>query len=328
MDKPEDLLKKLDASEKNTKAWEQETLEKLVFESLKEHRNTRRWKIFFRFVYLALFVTIVLLIKTGSTSDSLGRTKSHTAMIKIDGELMSDSSANADDIIDSLKDAFDSEETKGIILNINSPGGSPVQAGEIYDEIMTLRKDHPKVKVYAVCTDICASGAYYVAAAADEIYVDKASLVGSIGVLMNGFGFVDTLDKVGVQRRLLTAGKHKGIMDPFSPMDTDDKQYMQGMLDDIHQQFIDSVKKGRGNRLKINDDTFSGLVWTGDTAVKLGLADGLASPQQVADNIIKESNIVDYTTEHGFLETFAGKMGKTSSETFAKILGISTTRIS
>jgi len=221
----------------------------------------------------------------------------------------SDDQVSADDVIGSLESAYENKHTKGIILRINSPGGSPVQAGIINDEIHRQRKLHPNIPVYAVVEDICASGGYYIAVAADKIFVDKASIVGSIGVLMDGFGFTGIMDKVGVERRLLTAGENKAILDPFSPVNPKHKEYAQSMLNQIHQQFIAVVREGRGKRLKETDDTFSGLFWSGETSVQMGLADGFGSSDYVAREIIKQEKIVDFTAREGLADKFAKRIG-------------------
>lgn len=277
----------------NPSRWERETLEKLVFATLNEQRAARRWKLFFRLLWLGLFGLVAWWLyqaEAGGTSVSAP----HTAVIEIKGAIASDSEANAQSVITSLRSAFEDSGAQAVVLLINSPGGSPVQAGIINDEIVRLRGIHDK-PVYAVVEETCASAAYYIAAAADNIYVDKASLVGSIGVLMDGFGFTGLMEKLGIERRLMTAGENKAMLDPFSPQDEAQRAYVQGMLTQIHNQFIEVVKKGRGDRLKINDDTFSGLVWSGQQAVDLGLADGLGSLDQVARDVVKAENIVDYT---------------------------------
>ena len=288
--------------------WEREALKDIVLASLNEQRKTRRWGIFFKslmFVYL-----FVLLIAFSSEwgGDKI-KTGKHTALVELQGVIADNTPANADSIISGLRAAFKDKNTVGVILKINSPGGSPVQAGYINDEITRLRDKYPDVPLYAVVTDICASGGYYVAAAADEIYADKASIVGSIGVLMDGFGFVEAEKKLGVQRRLLTAGENKGFLDPFSPLKQEDVMHAKGMLDNIHKQFIDVVKQGRGNRLKDSPELFSGLMWTGEQSVELGLVDGLGSPGFVAREIIGQENIVDYTLHPNFFDRFADRLG-------------------
>jgi protease-4 len=226
-------------------------------------------------------------------------------------------------VVTGLRNAFKNKHTKGVIIRINSPGGTPVQAGYINAEILRLKEKYPDIPVYAVVSDVAASGGYYVAVAADEIYVDKASIVGSIGVLMNGFGFVDGMEKLGVERRLFTAGEHKGINDPFSPVTEFDREHVQVLLDQMHQQFIDAVKKGRGDRLQSDDKIFSGLYWTGEESIKLGLADGLGSSSYVARELIKEEEIVDYTPAEDLLERFARKMGASTGQTLSRIWGFS-----
>jgi protease-4 len=277
----------------NPVAWERATLEKLVFATIREQQATRRWRIFLRLTWLILVGAIVWLVYS---SNSVGSSVSspHTAVIEIRGTIESGAEASATNVLSSLATAFKDPGAQAIVLLIDSPGGSPVQAGIIHDEINRLKALHNK-KVYAVVEETCASAAYYIAAAADDIYVDKASLVGSIGVLMDGFGFTGLMYKLGVERRLLTAGSNKAMLDPFSPQGTEQRAYIQSMLGEIHSQFIDVVKKGRGTRLKETADTFSGLVWSGQQAVSLGLADGLGNLDYVAREIVKAEDIVDYT---------------------------------
>ncbi|OAM53064.1 peptidase S49 [Methylovorus sp. MM2] len=294
--------------------WQRTTIEKLAFASLAEQKRRRRWGIFFKslgFIYLFLILFYALGWVSNETSTKL----EHTAMIDIEGVIGANDEVNAESIIDSLQSAYDSKGTKGIILRINSPGGSPVQAGLINDEIKRQRKLHPDIPVYAVVEDICASGGYYIAVAADKIYVDKASIVGSIGVLMDGFGFTKAMDKFGVERRLLTAGENKAILDPFSPVNPKHQEFAQQMLDQIHQQFIAVVREGRGNRLKETPEMFSGLFWTGETSVQMGLADGLGSSAYVAREVIKQDNIVDFTTREGFADKFAKRLGVSMTNT-------------
>ncbi|MDO9371133.1 MAG: S49 family peptidase [Gammaproteobacteria bacterium] len=291
------------------KPWERETLNKVLFASLNEQRRTRRWGIFFKllfFVYLLTLLFIYLPEDLSGGSISLGK---HTALVELSGVIADDSNASADHIITGLRAAFKDRNTAGIILRINSPGGSPVQAGYINDEIVRLRAKYPTVPLYAVITDICASGGYYVAAAADKIYADKASIVGSIGVLMDGFGFVGTMEKLGVERRLLAAGDHKGFLDPFSPVKQGDVAHVEGMLKDIHRQFIATVKKGRGTRLKESDTLYSGLVWTGEQGVEMGLVDALGSSSYVARDVIGAEDIVDFTPRANYLDRFAERIG-------------------
>ena len=290
--------------------WERGVLEKLAMAALQEQRQARHWGIFFKTLTLA-FMFIVLFISMGwiGKSEVALSTGKHTALVDMQGVIASDSMASADNLIPSLQDAFADKNTKGVILRINSPGGSPVQAGQINDEIHRLRAKYPKIPLYVVVDDICASGGYYVAVAADKIFVDKASLIGSIGVLMDGFGFTGTMAKLGVERRLLTAGTNKGFLDPFSPLNPAQKAYAKQMLEEIHQQFIDVVKKGRGKRLKETPDTFSGLVWNGQRGVEMGLADGYGTVESVARDVIKAEDIVDYTTKENLADRLAKRFG-------------------
>ncbi|HSI45923.1 MAG TPA: S49 family peptidase [Methylophilus sp.] len=284
------------------------SLEKIALAGLQEQKVSRRWSILFKsltFFYL-FFLLLMLLGWVGQNKNS---SLAHTALIDLNGVIEAGGQVNADAVISSLKDAYDHKGTKGIILRINSPGGSPVQAGIINDEIHRQRKLHPEVPVYAVVEDICASGGYYIAVAADKIFVDKASIVGSIGVLMDGYGFTELMKKVGVERRLMTAGANKGMLDPFSPVNPKQQAFAQNMLDQIHQQFIKVVREGRGKRLKENEETFSGLFWNGEESIKLGLADAEGSADYVAREVIKESEIVDFTYQETVVDRFAKKLG-------------------
>lgn len=276
-------------------SWERATIEKLLFEAQREQRAARRWRVFLRLIWMALLAGLVWLLYVGVPANSAGVSKPHTAVVEIKGAIMDDTEASAENVVGAMRAAFEDAGAQAVVLLINSPGGSPVQAGIINDEIRRLKALHGK-KVYAVVEETCASAAYYVAAAADEIYVDKASLVGSIGVLMDGFGFTGLMEKLGVERRLLTAGENKALLDPFSPQDESQKAYLQSMLNEIHAQFIEVVRQGRGDRLKEGPDTFSGLVWSGQQAVNLGLADGLGNLDHVAREVIKAEELVDYTT--------------------------------
>jgi protease-4 len=293
-------------------SWERETLEKLAFAVLNEQRIERRWRIFWRFAWLA---AAVALLWVGLAKNPVGTAPStpHTAVIDIKGEIAAESDASALNIMDSLRSAFEDEAAQGVVLLINSPGGSPVQAGMVNDEIMRLKALHKK-RVYAVVEDSCASAAYYIASAADEIYVDKASIVGSIGVLMDGFGFTGLMDKLGVERRLLTAGVNKGFLDPFSPQTAAQREYAQSMLKEIHEQFIAVVKKGRGDRLKETPEMFSGLFWTGQQAITMGLADGLGTLDYVAREVIKAEDLVDYTRRENVAERLAKRFGAAFGE--------------
>jgi protease-4 len=299
--------------------WERDALERLARAALDEQRRARRWGIFFKvltFVYLFAILFFGLGWIGGRGDPQLsGR---HTALVSIDGVIAADSVASAERINQGLQDAFEDENTAGVIVRINSPGGSPVQAGQINQEIQRLRALHPKVPLYVVVEDVCASGGYYVAAAADRIYVDQASLIGSIGVLMDGFGFTGTMDKLGVERRLLTAGENKGFLDPFSPMNEQQRTYAQTMLRDIHQQFIDVVRKGRGDRLKEAPEVFSGLIWTGDKSIELGLADALGSVSYVAREVIKAERVVEFTPGQNLIERFAQRLGASLANTLVQ----------
>jgi protease-4 len=282
-------------------AWERETLEKLLMETLVEQRRRRRWGIFFKLLALVyLGIVLLLFVNRGEDSPADGEEVAsgkgqHTALVSLEGVISEKDDASAANVIKGLRKAFADAKSAGVVLRIDSPGGSPVQAGLIYDEIRRLRTKYPNTPLVAVVEDLCASGGYYVAAAADQIIVDRASLVGSIGVLINGFGFVGALDKLGVERRLLTAGNNKGFLDPFSPQNADQKAHAQSMLADIHQQFIRAVKAGRGNRLKESPALFSGLMWTGEKSVQLGLADALGSVGSVARDMFHAERVVDYT---------------------------------
>ena len=289
--------------------WERGVLEKLAMSAVQEQRRARHWGIFFKvltFGYLFLILFLFMGWVGGKVDGSLGK---HTALIELNGVISSDSNANADNLIGSLQDAFKDKNTAGIIMRCNSPGGSPVQAGLVNDEIRRQRTLHPEIPFYVVVEDMCASGGYYIAAAADRIYVNKASIVGSIGVLMDGFGFTGTMQKLGVERRLMTAGENKGFMDPFSPRNPKHEEFTKKMLADIHQQFIDVVKKGRGKRLKETPEMFSGLFWTGDKAIQMGLADATGSVDSVARDVIKVENVVDFTTHEGLADRLAKKFG-------------------
>lgn len=296
-------------SENRNQGWEQQVLEKLALSSLQEQRRARHWGIFFKsLTFLYLFIILFLGLGWLGNKD-VPISGKHTALVELRGVISVDSASSADNINAGLQDAFKDKNTQGVILRINSPGGSPVQAGYINDEIRRLRAKYPDIPLYAVIADVCASGGYYVAAAADKIYVDKASIVGSIGVLMDGFGFTGAMEKLGVERRLLTAGANKGFLDPFSPPNPQQQEYAKKMLGDIHQQFIQVVKQGRGKRLKDEPEVFSGIVWTGEKSIELGLADAIGSADYVAREVIKAERIVDYTAKEGFAERFAKRFG-------------------
>ena len=288
--------------------WERSTLEKLLMATVREQRAARRWGIFFKLLTLGviIFALWAYLDSTGTDMENMGR---HTALIEIDGAIESEGSGSADNVIPALNKAFSDLGSVAVVLRINSPGGSPVQAGMIVDEMLRLRKAYPRKPLYVVTDEICASGGYYIAAAADNIYVNKASLVGSIGVLMDGFGFTGTMEKLGVERRLLTAGENKGFLDPFSAQSDKQKAHAQAMLNEIHQQFIGVVRAGRGKRLKETPDMFSGLFWTGAKAIEMGLADGYGSVESVARDVVKVEDIVDYTAHEGLPERVLKKFG-------------------
>ena len=283
-------------------------LERLLLAHLTEQRRTRRWGVFFKSIGVAwLFLLFFML--AGHFDGEFVSTSPHTALIDLNGEIGGDAGVSADTLIGALNTAFDDKHTQAVVLRINSPGGSPVQAGQVFDEIKRLRGKHPKIPLYVVIDDICASGGYYVAAAADKIFVDKASLVGSIGVLMDGFGFTEGMKKLGIERRLLTAGENKGFLDPFSPVQIDQETHAKLMLDEIHQQFIKVVRQGRGKRLKETPDMFSGLVWSGARSIELGLADALGSLDTVARDIVKVEDIVEFTPQEGLADRLARRIG-------------------
>lgn len=288
--------------------WERELLTRLASASLQEQRRARRWGIFFK---LALLVYLIALLVVYLPADfaTPGVSKKHTALVEIAGVIAEDSDFSADQVISGLRAAFEDDGTVGVILRINSPGGSPVQAGYINDEVSRLREKYPEIPVYSVITDMCASGGYYVAAAADKIYADKSSIVGSIGVLMNAFGFVEAMDRLGIERRLLTAGEHKGLLDPFSPVKEEELTHVQELLDEMHQQFIEVVKRGRKGRLKGGEKLFTGLIWSGEKSVELGLVDALGSSGYVAREVIGEEDIVDFTPTRSYLDRFADRIG-------------------
>jgi protease-4 len=299
--------------------WERNTLERLLFATLEEQKSARRWRAFVRLAWLAFFIFVVWAL-TWKGSVSGEKATAHTAVIEIEGEIGPKGEASAEFIIAAAKAAFEDEGTQGVVLLINSPGGSPVQAGIINDELRRLKAKYKK-PLYAVVEESCASAAYYIAVSADRIFVDKASIVGSIGVLMEGFGFVGLMDKLGIERRLLTAGENKGFLDPFSPQTDRHRQHAQEMLDVIHRQFIDVVRTGRGKRLKADTpELFSGLFWTGQQAVDLGLADQLGNLDFVAREVIKAEELVDYTRHENVAEKLAKRFGAAMGEGAVKAL--------
>ena len=291
--------------------WEREVIAKLASDALAEQKRARRWGILFKVLTFGyLFILLFVALGWFGQGDGI-QTGDHTALVELNGVIAADSQANADDIAAGLKEAFEADGTRAVVLRINSPGGSPVQAAAINNEIRRLRELHPEIPLYAVVEDICASGGYYVAVAADQIYVARASIVGSIGVLMDGFGFTGTMEKLGVERRLLTAGENKGFLDPFSPLDAKQLDYARNMLTEIHSQFIEAVRKGRGDRLKETDQTFSGLMWTGEKSVELGLTDALGSVAYVAREVVKAEKIVNYSRRENLAERLARRFGAT-----------------
>src|SRR5688572_10137945 len=289
--------------------WERDLVTKLATAALKEQRRARRWGIFFKLLTFA-YITFVLVwaVDWRGRADMTGG-KKHTAMVEVNGVISAGSDASAERVNSALQAAFKDKNTQGVVVRINSPGGSPVQAQTIYDEMRRLRKKYPDIPLYAVVEDVCASGGYFVAAGADRIYVGKASIIGSIGVLMNGFGFTGLMDKLGVERRLITAGKNKGMLDPFSPVDESDVKYAREMVGDIHEQFVGVVREGRGKRLKDTPEIFSGLIWTGQRSVDLGLADGFGSLEYVAREVVKAEVIRDFTITEGVLDKVAKRFG-------------------
>ena len=303
----------------------QKIVQKLAFAAIDEQRRARRWRIFFVSLFF-LYLTVLgfMLVDLGDSKSS-GEGK-HTALVLMPGVIASGEKAGAENVIAGLKAAFEDENTAGVILEINSPGGSPVQSAYIYDEIRRQRSEHESIPVYVVVSDIAASGGYFVAAAADKIYVNKSSLVGSIGVRMDSFGAVDLMKKLGVERRLLTAGKNKGLADPFLPEDPEQTAHLQQMLDEVHQHFIDAVKQGRGDRLSQQDDLFSGLIWTGEKAIELGLVDEYGNTQSVARDIIEAETIVDFTPRgeliEQLMEGFGVTLGKQIQSYFGSTIGL------
>jgi protease-4 len=301
--------------------WERQALERVALAAIHEQRAARRWSTAFKLLLL-LYLFIVLFIGMGWVGGKRdGSVGKHTALVELRGVIAPDSQASADNVMGGLQAAFKDKNTQGVILRINSPGGSPVQSGYINDEIKRLRKEHPDTPLYVVVEDMAASGGYYVAVAADKIFVDKASIVGSIGVVMDGFGFTGTMEKLGVERRALAAGTNKKFLDPFSPVVPEQKEYAEKLLADIHQQFITVVKEGRGNRLKGGPEVFSGLIWIGSKAIEIGLADGYGSVESVARDVIKAEEIVDFTSRENLAERVARRFGAASAEAFLKFAG-------
>ena len=303
------------------KSWK--LLEKTLLAGIQEQRRARRWGIFFKVLTFCYLITVLILFSPLVDMERSATSSGYTALIDVRGVIADKEAASADNIVTSLQAAFADPKVKGVVLRINSPGGSPVQSGYVYDEIRRLRGLHPDIKVYAVISDLGASGAYYIASAADEIYADKASLVGSIGVTAAGFGFVGAMDKLGIQRRAYTSGEHKAFLDPFEPEKPDETKFWQGVLNVTHEQFIASVKQGRGDRLKDKDhpELFSGLVWTGQQALPLGLIDGLGNASSVARDVIGEKELVDFTVQESAFDRFSKKLGASVAEHIALWMG-------
>ncbi|WP_341678549.1 S49 family peptidase [Niveibacterium sp. SC-1] len=296
--------------------WERKVLENLATESLKEQRRRRRWGIFFKLIVVAYVGFFLWMVWQGRSTDGGADGGAHTAVIEIKGVIAPDGEASAANVNAALRDAFKNDAAKGVVLKINSPGGSPVQAGQIYDEIKRLKATRPNLPVYAVVEELCASGGYYIAAGADKIYVDKASMIGSIGVIMNGFGFTGTMEKLGVERRALTSGENKAFLDPFQPQVPSQVEHAKEMISEIHAQFIDAVRKGRGKRLHETPDMFSGLVWTGAKSIELGLADATGNVRSVARDVIKAETLRDYTEREPVFERVARRFGGAAASSF------------
>jgi protease-4 len=301
--------------------WEQSLVERVVMANIREQRRSRRWGIFFKLLTFAYLIALLIAFWPDNIFDELTPDEEHTAVIDIKGIIAPGTRASADDVVTALRKAYEDENTKGIVLRINSPGGSPVQAGYINDEIRRLRKEHKDIPLYAVVADLCASGGYYIAVAADEIYVDKASLLGSIGVRIDSFGFEQAMEELGIERRLLTAGQNKGILDPFSPLAEDQRVFLQSMLDQLHKQFIQVVKEGRGDKLKGGDELFSGLIWSGEESLKLGLADAMGSTGYVAREVIGAEKTVQFSSEKDLFERLADRLGTSFANALLDVTG-------
>lgn len=304
--------------------WERRLVTELAREALLEKRRTRRWGIFFKFLIFLYLLTVLLLWLPDDWMAVAKADEKHTALVDLKGIIAPGEPAGADNVVTGLRAAFEDEQTKGVVLRINTPGGSPVQSSYIYREIKRLREKYPDIPLYAVVSDLCASGGYYVAAAADKIYVNESSIVGSIGVLMSSFGAQEALQKLGLERRLMTAGENKAILDPFSDFSEQDREHIQVLLDEMHEQFIATVQEGRGDRLSDDPELFSGLFWTGEESISLGLADAVASAGQVARDIIGAEDIVDFTPEEDVWERLSARLGASAARTFAQISGLTT----
>ncbi len=301
----------------NNSQWERQTIQRVLLEHIREQKRARRWGIFFKLVIIAFAIYIISLFFVGGQSKDISQsltTRAHTALIYIHGDIMEDQDASAENIRGALKTVYENKYVKALVLRINSPGGSPVQSRQIYDDIMRYKAKYPGIKVYAAIEDMGTSAAYLIASAADEIYADKTSLVGSIGVRMDSFGFVDAIQKLGIERRLYAAGKHKGLLDPFLPRNPEDDAFIMEQLKIVHQAFIENVRQGRGDRLKETPDIFSGLFWTGDQALQLGLIDAYGDASYIAREIVK-ADLVDYTPSTGFLDRLANRIGASAAKT-------------
>jgi len=308
----------LDSNNVSSKEWK--LIEKTVSQLGVEQRRARRWGVFFKVLTFSYLFALLFLMVPGLSNNKLSDAESYTALVDLKGVIAANEEASADFLVTGLRAAFEAEGAKAVVLRINSPGGSPVQSGYVYDEIKRLRALYPEKPLYAVISDIGASGAYYIAAAADEIYADKASLVGSIGVVASGFGFVDTMEKLGVKRRLYTSGAHKAFLDPFSVEKADEVDFWKSVLDKTHQQFINKVKEGRGDRLSISDDTFSGLIWNGEQAMEMGLIDGLGSAGYVAREVVGAEEIVDFTPQPDPFERITKSLGIAAGSAIGKLM--------
>ena len=304
------------------KSWK--LLEKTLLATVEERRRARRWGIFFKLLGFTYLLVLLAMFSPALSLKEAARSGDHTALVEVRGMIADDESASADNIGGSLRAAFKDKHTKGVVLRINSPGGSPVQSGYIYDEIRRLRAAHPDTRLYAVITDLGASGAYYIASAADAIYADKASLVGSIGVTAASFGFVEAMERLGVERRVYTAGEHKAFLDPFQPQKEGEVRFWREVLEVTHRQFIDSVKQGRGERLRDKDhpELFSGLVWSGEQALQLGLVDALGSASHVAREGVGAENLIDFTVRETPFDRFAKKLGSGVAERMGMWMGL------
>lgn len=313
----------MDKQKEATGDWHRELVEKLAADALVERRRARRWGIFFKLLTFAYLLAVLAALLPREWSEAaLG--KSHTALVELEGVIGPDEKASADNVVTGLRKAFEDKHTKAVILRINSPGGSPVQSSTIYKEMRRLREKYPDIPLYAVVSDMCASGGYYVASAADRIYVNESSLIGSIGVLINGFGFVDAMNELGIERRLMTAGEHKGLLDPFSPVDEFGTDHVREVLGKLHRTFIDAVKTGRGDRLNGDEESlFSGLFWNGEEGIRLGLADEIGSASQVAREVVGAETLVDFTAKDDPIERLADRFGAAVGESLARVIGLS-----